>query len=190
MGTIAAVVMILVFLVWVAAPLFGGATVGRPGDLGPAALVGSTPVAAGADELGLLGWTLDARGDLALFTIAGGERLARRKLFPAPLRPTAWSFAPDSTSVACGFQDGSVRVGRIAFTSRYLEGGEIPPALRTAKSGTVALASRGVARVTPGHQVRLQELAPPNGSWRARPERRRWTCSTIRSRPPAMPTGC
>jgi phosphate transport system permease protein len=155
-GTILAVSLIMVFLIYVVAPLFQGATV-EPLTMQGAPLSGIEPVRLEVDDYRVLGLALERDGTLVLWRLDTGEVLDRRKLFSQSAL-TAWSFPIQGDEAAFGFADGTVRFGRIGFRTRFFSEEEEPEALRTLDIGHVAIHEKGVAQRTPAGQLRTQEL--------------------------------
>ena len=159
-GTIVSVVLIFVFLVWVVAPLF--ATAGVQHVVSVKRERGNVRqeveiLASGVDELQLVGWMALADGRLRTFTMNDGETIADTPIFGGTA-PTAWSFLPDGPEVAFGFEDGTVRKGKIAFVNQFLEDQEITAELRQLEPGQSLPYRDGVVVVTPERQHRLQRL--------------------------------
>src|SRR5437016_5995015 len=83
-GTILAVLGVLISLVWYITPLFGSGSVESSDKLPlpPGLSSAAEPVIAAAmDEHQLLAWTLSARGKLTVFRLATGEVLQQHELF-------------------------------------------------------------------------------------------------------------
>lgn len=109
-GTIAAVFMVCVFLLWVALPLFRSASATGPERM-PAPF-SARLLHLQVDEYGRVGWALQADGDVVSFRLDTGAVTEQRALFPGEA-PTAVSVSPDGASIALGFGNGSVRLGSI-----------------------------------------------------------------------------
>jgi phosphate transport system permease protein len=126
-GTILSVALIFAFLLWVVTPLFLGArgSVAAGVDATPHA-ERSAPLLAGIDEHKRLAWTLAADGALGVWRVDDGSRL--ELVTPFPAAPTAVALAPEGAAFALGFADGTVRVGRVGFRSRYHTRAERPDA--------------------------------------------------------------
>ncbi len=165
-GTIGAVTLVCVFLVWVVVPLFRGATVSPPKQLASSSDQ-KQPIREGLDEYQMLGWSLSQDGGIATFRLDDGRPLDRavpKGLYAgAPL--SAWS-APDRVeNIALGFADGSIQLGRIGFASRLLDDNEITEAMRALKPGEMVEFAekegefaRGLVKALPDGQYRLQRL--------------------------------
>jgi phosphate transport system permease protein len=157
-GTIVAVSVLCLFLVWVVVPLFLPPDA-EPRDASPA-LVGpddSEPVALGLDEYLSMGWALERSGTVRAFGLDDGAELARIQVF-AGERPTALSASSSEERIVAGFADGTVRVGRIGFAARFVgedELGEVPDLA----PGERAPVAGGMLERTTGDQLRLQELS-------------------------------
>ncbi len=126
-GTIVAVSGVLVFLVSVVVPLFASPEVrARPvvGLEGAAAL--ADPLHLGVDEYQGLLWAFHPDGRLRVHRVDTGALVEeRRPLGDAP--PTSACFAGGEAGAAVGLADGTVRLGRMAFESRFVD---LPAELR------------------------------------------------------------
>jgi phosphate transport system permease protein len=158
-GTIAAVCLIAVFLLWVAVPIFRGAAVGKGAQLAlPGASDLGAPLHLAADEYQLLGWALYGGGVLDLYDLASGERIERRTLVEGP-GPTCASFDIAGDGMALGFPGGVIRMGHVRFETRFASPSELPEGLRDLAPGARGrLGSSIVQRMQDGN-LRLQELS-------------------------------
>ncbi|HEV2947067.1 MAG TPA: ABC transporter permease subunit [Gemmataceae bacterium] len=155
-GTILAVAMVGIFLVWVAAPLFGGASVKEVEQFAikmPAAGVMRT----GVDEYQHLGWTVLSNGTFQVFRLDTGQVLEKRDLFPG-LALTACSAPTRDLDIAFGFSDGTVRLGKIGFSTRYLDLNEVPSSLRELPAGQLGEFDSGLVTRTPEGQFRAEKI--------------------------------
>jgi len=137
-GTIAAVLMVGVFLVAVAMPLFGSARVGSghwadvPHD--PARLA-----AIGSDESGAVGWLLDGSG-VTLFKTADGGRLAGKTASEIGLDgASAIRVQPGTMQAVVGFEKGSFRSGRIGIDSEFVAVADLDAVLRKLGPGEATM---------------------------------------------------
>ncbi len=111
-STIAAVVLIVVFLIWVALPLFGGSRFGTAQVLAVAPRA-QLPTRVEVDQYGLLGWSLERDGKLRSFAVPTGQTLDL--LDPCSGRtPRCAKVDLFGTRLVYGFDDGSVRLGSVA----------------------------------------------------------------------------
>jgi phosphate transport system permease protein len=160
-GTIVAVGGILVFLVWVVAPLFLGARVETIGPDRGAPLPGSTAasdlVHVEIDEGRLAGLALLRDGTLSLWEADGGATVERRKLFVAD-SITSCAFPPQSTDAALGFSDGKILVPRIGFQADVFDASKRPDIAAELGSKARGGVAGEVFERAPGNQIRLVKL--------------------------------
>jgi len=143
-GTIAAVLLMGVFLLAVAVPLFrpasiGGhatAALGKPAADGPR----DRPVIAlGTDESGEIGWNLDlGAGRMRLLDLADGAVVLDRPLEPAGgdfSDATALRVHPGSTLAVVGFGDGAFRLAAVGVESTYIPDAEVSDEARALPVG-------------------------------------------------------
>ncbi len=157
-GTIFAVSLIFLFLVWVVLPLFQDGELTREATHVGAIDRSSDVIAIGGDELQLMGWSLHRDGTVRTFRMDSGQPLGERQVFDG--QATAWSTTPHKggISLCVGFSDGSIRSGAITFKPRYLVEDAIPETLRLLKPGESAPHAGTMVVVTPRSQHRVQEL--------------------------------
>jgi phosphate transport system permease protein len=153
-GTIVAVSAVFVFLFYVVLPLFLPSSIERSAT---ATISGASeaPLRFAIDEYGVLGWSLSHTGELVAYRPDTGELLSRRPLFEKG-KMTASSFMRDTPDVAAGFEDGTVRLGRIGFSSRFIESADVPEKFRELAIGEIATHQGGVLERTPQGQFRHQ----------------------------------
>lgn len=153
-GTIVAVLLVGVFLLAVALPLFRAARI---------AFERATPLAhdprqfgsLGTDEAGAVGWLLDgatadgadgekkagaedgdAGGRIRLFSLADGAPLLDRSGSETGLAgATAIRIAPGSLLAVVGFGDGSFRTGRLGLESSFVAATDLPADLGPVRRG-------------------------------------------------------
>jgi len=156
LGTIAAVLLVCIFLVSVVIPLF------QPPEIEALRKVTLAEESQVSEYLGLneyitMGWIVDNEGTIRLFRLDTGEELHRLR----PLgdrRPTAAAFSIRDGVVAFGFADGSVQYGTVDFATRFLEADTVPEAIRGFGAGTAIPFENGMLERTPENQFRLQTL--------------------------------
>ena len=155
-GTIIAVSLVCVFLIWVVLPLFTSESLESPQSM---ALPSATrPVHVATDEYLSLGWTVTEEGLLRSFRVDSGEPIATLSLFDEGRKPTAWSIARETGHLAFGFEDGTVQLGRAEFKTEFIPEADIPPELKTLEAGQVGSFRDGIVQVTPENQFRYQRL--------------------------------
>ncbi len=161
MGTIVAVGGIFLFLLSVAIPLFRGAELRDDASVAVPALPDAVaPLHVAMDDYRSSAWALLPGGEVVAFALTDGAELDRRTLFEGRA-PTAFHAATHGDSVAFGFDDGSVQIGRIGFSSRFLSADD--PAVTAEQQaslqpGVWQRLGKGLVELTPEGQLRLQEL--------------------------------
>jgi len=155
-GTILAVGTICVFLVWVVAPLFSAAQVSEPrASARPLPADGTQPRRVEVDEYRTIAWILNADGSIESRRLDSAEMLERVQPFGAN-PPSSVAFARGAALF--GFEDGSLRFGRIGFQTRVLDASEIPEQQRGLAPGALGVFENGlIGRANEG-QFRVQRL--------------------------------
>jgi phosphate transport system permease protein len=159
-GTIAAVVTICVFLVWVVVPLFRQGSLGAPRQ---AAMAGAEtrpdrkPLKLGVEEYRVLCWTIDDGGRFEVRRLDDGSLVEHRDLVAAP--PTSAAFGIGDGRFAFGFSDGSTRAGAIVAGSELVPPEQVPETFRESKPGAVMTREGGVLVRLPSGQVRKQWIS-------------------------------
>jgi len=155
-SVIAAVLGMLVFLVWEVLPLFRGGTVVShsdyrlQGEHGP--LLGIN-----IDEHNTAVVTVAADGEVRVWHAGTGTPLAPRSFDFSGKTVTAFSKAIDGTHVAFGFSDGTVRFGKIDFDIQVLRREQLPTGL-TEIDGRDSTDGRSVFSIIPGDQIRKTDV--------------------------------
>jgi len=174
-GTIVAVLLVGLFLVAVAVPLFRPASTRlemmlpsdpTPPDM-PAPPGGAGLAALGTDEAGAVAWLLPATasgevsGELRLVALTDGQTVQTLPAAAAGLAGgTVVRVLPGGTAAAVGFGDGSFRVGRLGLESAYAAPDELAAEARGLAPGTAAAAGNGaIIRGLNGHHARVSLLA-------------------------------
>jgi len=175
-GTIVAVLLVGVFLLAVALPLFRSAQARLDGVVRVSFAAGG-PAAVRLDESAAVALVVDLpraadAGGMALVSVAEGKELARRSSAAAGLTgATVIRLVPGGILAAVGFADGSVRTGEIGIRSTFID----PAALATGDGelrpgAAVATADGIVARADNGRYTRVgvvADLAPATRSLEA-----------------------
>ncbi|HVR30048.1 MAG TPA: hypothetical protein VMS86_10995, partial [Thermoanaerobaculia bacterium] len=158
-GTILAVSMVCLFLVWVVVPLFLEPSMPRERAFDKAAPsdLGAQATRVGIDEYGAMAWTFFDDGALRVYRASDGELLEELRPFDEGA-PVATSFSITGGGAAFGFEDGRVRLARITFATEFVEPGSLPAELRELEEGAVAPFEGGVVERTRQRQFRLQRL--------------------------------
>jgi phosphate transport system permease protein len=168
-GTIVAVSLVCVFLVWVVVPLFLPANVEKWTSInGPPGATGNPQLLAmGVDDNRLTGWAIAKGGTIRVFRLDNWQTVQELTAEQSPLIGlSAASVAIDGHSAAFGFVDGKVRLGEISFDEKIVAPEELPESARKIAVGDVATLEGGaiVTRTEQG-EFRRQEfglkLQPP-----------------------------
>ncbi len=154
-GTILAVSLIFIFLVWVVLPLFESPSVGEGRLLEVEA---QAPLGIGVDENHLLAWELKRDGTLEVRSLSTGNSLERRRPF-GDLAPTAASFSTDGTRCVFGFGDGTVRIGDLAVETIFPDPEELPAELADLEQGEIREQGGGIVLRTPAGQLRRTQVS-------------------------------
>lgn len=154
--TIVAVFTVCFFLVWVVLPLFRSAEV-EPPTRTAAHMEGVKPLAAGADEYRRLGWAIYPDSTLDVFRLDTGKSLSRKQLFDSP-KMTCVTYSTEHSDLAFGFEDGTVRIGRLGFPATFVEPKDAPDALKHLALGQVVEHEGSVAELIPSGQIRIVGL--------------------------------
>lgn len=158
-GTIVAVALVFLFLVWVAIPLFFPAEVSAT-HVTKTEGAWRPPLHLGVDEYMDMAWTLHDDGRIVVYHLATGQRIQEAEPFVGEetALPTAFSSVPGSDRFALGFSNGAVRLGKIGFSTRFLEPGPETASLGELAEGETVRLADGVVTRTPAGQLRLQEI--------------------------------
>lgn len=149
---IAAVLGMMVFLVYEVVPLFrdGKVTSHFEYDLPkkePAV------VALSMDDYKTVSASLSKTGKVAVRHVKTGVTLQSSELDFGGKKLTAFSKAIDGDHMAFGFSDGTVRLGRVTFESEILPSDQLPPDLKKL-SEKDRTDGQSVFSVVPGNQIR------------------------------------
>ena len=155
-GTIIAVSLVCVFLVYVVIPLFTSESLDAPKQVAVSSQ--AAPIHVASDEYLSIGWSVSEQGSLRSFRIDSGEVLATKSLFEEGRHPTAWSFSRDTGHLAFGFADGTVQLGKAEFITDFVPDEDVPQDLKKLKPGEVGTYQDGIVQVTPENQFRYQKL--------------------------------
>lgn len=127
-GTIAAVLLVCVFLLYVSLPLFQRPAVSDPTQRS-AALGQEAPRILRTDEYNVLGWTALADGTVDVLRLDTGE-IYDSVAVGAGNPLTAHAFPAVGERVALGYGDGTVQLGEIGFSASVVAAEAVPEAAR------------------------------------------------------------
>ncbi len=162
-GTIVAVSLVCVFLVWTAVPLFQSAQVSQAVQVRRAWSADDQPLKVGLDEYRTMGWALMPDGMVRVFRADTGEQIHAQEIF-AGQKITSFSFPIGSETAIFGFDDGHVRVARLGFKTTFLNASEfdnrpeIAAQLRDLIPGDLLRSEEAVLQLTPQGQLRQQQF--------------------------------
>jgi len=126
-GTIIAVALVCIFLVWVTIPLFTGAKTESRGQ--QRLTWPGKPLLVGVDSDQILGWAVLADGSFTTFRLDTGEVIMTQPLFVGAAL-TAVSHPSRHDQFLVGFADGTIRLGKISTTSELLDNSKASPELK------------------------------------------------------------
>ncbi len=138
-GTILAVLTVMVFLLWVTFPLFLPAKAGESQAI-PVQWDQDHPISIAADEYQLLAYALMPDGSLNVMRMNDGQVIETRKLFD-DTKVTA-SYFGMGDEVAFGFDNGTVRIGRLGFSIEFVDVNSLDEKYQSLKVGETALMTR------------------------------------------------
>jgi len=131
-GTIVAVLLVCVFLLAVALPLFHRpriepmTTVADRGESGDPGRLASL----GMDESGRIAFALKGDGGIDVFSVKTGRRIFGRSAKETGLAGvSAIRIAPGGMDAVIGFEDGSHATGRLGLESTFLAAADVPTEL-------------------------------------------------------------
>jgi len=157
-GTILAVTLICVFLVWVAIPLGESADLEVRGEFTPP--VRAEPLASGFDEFRTMAWTLARDGRVLVTRAEDGQPMDEQRLFAGNALPTAASFPPGGGhEAAFGFADGTIRTGSIRFDVSFPKETDVPDEVRNLAPGATARQGKALVQRLETGQLRAEKLA-------------------------------
>jgi phosphate transport system permease protein len=166
LGTIGAVALVCVFLVWVVIPLFVPARTEQSARI-ELDRAQAAPLRLVLDEYRSMAAAVLADGRVRVVALLqedgreeaglapGGPMELEERRLVGETAPTCWSFSEDGFLL--GFADGSVRLGRLGFSAEFLDEAELAPEVRALAPGERAVHRGGVIERT-ADQFRQLEL--------------------------------
>lgn len=143
-GTIVAVLGVLVFLIAVTTPLFRSASLTAPTAVDLPTEADASVIAVGCDESGLVAWTLGADGTLRVVSTTDGVVLTERAGSDTGLLGVhrARPFGSNLRTVFA-FADGFA-LGRVGLESSFVSDSDLAPPFRALKAGEAAFDGEAV----------------------------------------------
>ncbi len=159
-GTIIAVSLVCIFLVWVVVPLFLPAKIDTPQSL-PAVWTNQDLLCFGTDNYHVTGWMISKQGDILVFRLDHGEIVQSIPANESQLAGiSSVSLALDGKTALFGFVDGNVRVGSIDFDYQIVSPEQVAEKGRKLATGAVETLDDGaVLTRTANGELRRQKFA-------------------------------
>jgi phosphate transport system permease protein len=148
-GVTIAFTVIIGFLVWVAVPLFDGATLRQSSTVNLASVdsVAHQPLAMGVDDGVLTAWVLYDDGKFNTYRIKGGELIQSVSVTDKKIT----GLSNSRGEIAVGHPDGTVQVGRVTQTTDYLQASKVPKEhVKDPAGSTFVMGDAVVHVVSPG----------------------------------------
>jgi phosphate transport system permease protein len=152
LGVILAVLAIMVFLVAVVVPLFGGGTLKGRSEM-TLATGARAPLAVAVDEYRTLIVALTEEGEVVAQHLATGHRIKSTRLDLGPEPPTAVGRTIRRDDIALGFADGTLRLGVLRAVVMVIKPEQLPKDLTRLANGD-ATDGEAVYAPLPGNQFR------------------------------------
>jgi phosphate transport system permease protein len=153
LGTIAAIVVMFTFLALVVLPL-GRKARAEPLPASPLGEASAPLLHVAVDESARIAAMVLADGTLLVRALHDGGLVATSRPFGDP-PPSAFGFAPVGDTLAVGYRDGTVRVGRLRLEERMLAPADVPPALASLAPGKRCVHGDALAERDAERTVRL-----------------------------------
>jgi phosphate transport system permease protein len=158
-GTIIAVSLVCLFLLWVVIPLF------LPTSAEPhpalALKVSDGVLAFGADDYNLTTWIIGKDGSVRIVRLDNGEQVQALSPQDSSLEGISTSVvAIDGQSALFGFENGTVRLGKIDFGYDIVAPDQVPEQYRKIKVGEIGRLDDGALLTRTGHgEIRRQKFS-------------------------------
>lgn len=158
-GAIVAVSVVMLFLAWVAFPLFLPASSDLQGEYAqPWSQDSGNVVHMSIDEDQMIGWVLYRNGVIESFQVEDGSVLSSQTLFEGKTI-SAKSILPGVERVVFGFDDGDAAIGDIRFELEFLDEEAMSDELQSLAVNESAPFREGIAARIPNGQFRYKRLA-------------------------------
>ncbi len=158
-GTIAAVLTVGLYLVWVAAPLFFPSKVETVQTLG--AVEHRDPTGTyrlGVNDYETLSWVLLPDGRFDVIRLDTGESIETVDI-DGDQTLTAFGYNAQHSQIAVGYDDGSIRLGTIDFEMGFVDLDDAPERARTLAMGETAVVGPLLYERVNEEQLRTQRFA-------------------------------
>lgn len=156
-GTILAVGLVCVFLVWKAMPLFMSPTIEHETQVQVNDKVDGRIIHLAMDEFRKIALVVFEDGKVVTRELKTGSTLQQFTLAPADgPKLTAASFAIAGDEVLLGYADGSTRQAKLQFQTQFMEKDAAPKAAADLKTGEDVAIDGKVYSLTPEGQIRVQ----------------------------------
>ncbi|MDZ4820295.1 MAG: hypothetical protein SGJ20_15115, partial [Planctomycetota bacterium] len=159
-GTIAAVLLVFVFLLSVAIPLFRPAKVSE-------STTWSTPwktngaILSAVNEYRTIGWALFPAGKIHGYSLTDGSVIGEPISVLSEENSSELSAAAlsiDGSFITLGFSDGTIRQGSVSFDTTFVELADAEPALRDLPENEARASNGGIVQRIPNGLLRHQKL--------------------------------
>ena len=164
LATIAAVLLVGVFLFVVALPLFRSTTVQLKQSI-PWQLASHSYLASGLDESGLVAWFCDADEMTAIELKTGNKLLSRSTKISGLQHASAICHLPNTLKSAVGFKNGTIRIGKLGLSTSYVPEAEIPLLARSLKINELTIVNNDIYLRSSNKTVQKIQLVSEFGDY-------------------------
>ena len=164
LATIAAVLLVGVFLFVVALPLFRSTTVQLKQSI-PWQLASHSYLASGLDESGLVAWFCDADEMTAIELKTGKKLLSRSTKISGLQHASAICHLPNTLKSAVGFKNGTIRIGKLGLRTSYVPEAEIPLLARSLKISELTIVNNDIYLRSSNKTVQKIQLVSEFGDY-------------------------
>ena len=163
-GSIVAVSLVGLFLVWVVLPLLAPTSIRKTGETAPREPGGegaepgsrtATVVRQVVDDYGSMVWSFRDDGTFGVRGLAPGQSMPGASVADS-LPPTAWAFAGEEGRAVFGFADGTVLTATAGFEVDFLDDSEVPERYHELQADETAVWGGSLLTRTPESQLRRQ----------------------------------
>lgn len=159
-GTIAAIMLVVLVLLGTAWPLFQSPEIGSWKSIKVAEYQ-----EVGVDEHNLVCWGLTEAGAIEVLALYNGQKLAE---YPSPAddtrKVTSHCVALDQRSIVLGFSDGSFQIAGLEFQTQLVNVSELPAEVQLSEDEPVVAFQSDVYEWFDSNSARRTSLRPPTWS--------------------------